>query len=478
MRRLIPILLLSVCAFAQAGSIEAALSRHQFDQALVLIRQALQKSPKDGRLLTLEGIALGQTGRKQEALKAFDQALEVAPDNLAALEGAAQLEYEAKSQRAIPLLQRILAQQPNNVTSHAMLAILTYRQHDCSEAVKHFASSGSMIERQPSALGAYGSCLMRLERVREALPVFQKIAALMPDDPHARYNLAVVQLAADQGRQAAETLQPLLENTQDGDVLDLASAAFENTGDTPRAVSLLRRAIVADPHKEKYYVDFATLSYNHDSFQVGIDVVNAGLSVLPKAAGLYIARGILYIQLGQYQKGQADFEAARKLDPNQASASVAQGLAQMQASKLDQALKTVEMQLVQHPNDSFLHYLKAEIISRNGAPAGTVAFHDAVVSASRAVQLKPDFTLARNVLGNLYLKSGQVDKAMEQSRETLRYDSSDEVALYHLLQGLRRSKDPKGELPELTRRLAAAREKSKQKEAAESRYKLYESEPD
>jgi len=97
-----------------------------------------------------------------------------------------------------------------------------------------------------------------------------------------------------------------------------------------------------------------------------------------------------------------------------------------------------------------------------------------VASASRAVQLKPDFTLARNVMGSLYLKSGQVDKAIEQSREAIRYDPSDEVALYHLMQGLRRTKDPEGELPALTKRLAAAREQSKQKEASESRYRLYE----
>jgi Flp pilus assembly protein TadD len=289
MRRIISIFLLSICAVAQSDSIEAALSRHQFDQALLLIREALQTSPKDGRLLTLEGIALGQTGKKQEALKAFDQALAVAPNNLAALEGAAQLEYEAKSKRAIPLLNRILAQQPSNLTSHAMLAILSYQQRDCSEAVKHFAASESMIESQAPALRAYGSCLMRLERPADAVHVFEKIAAVTPDDPHARYNLAVVQLAADQSKQSVETLQPLLESSPDGDVLDLASAVYENVGDTPRAVSLLRQAIVANPQKEKYYVDFATLSYNHDSFQVGIDVLNAGIQTLPKTAGLYTA---------------------------------------------------------------------------------------------------------------------------------------------------------------------------------------------
>src|SRR6185369_11365507 len=194
----------------------------------------------------------------------------------------------------------------------------------------------------------------------------------------------------------------------------------------------------------------------------------------PKTAELYIARGVLYIQLGQYDKGGSDFEAAHELDPTQASASLAQGLAQMQESKLDDALKTVEKQLTTHPNDAFLHYLKAEIISRNGAPAGTEQFKAAVESASRAVQLKPDFTLAQNVLGNLYLKSGQVDKAIAQSRATLRYDPSNEVALYHLVQGLRRNKDPHGEIPALNKRLAAAREQSRQKEALENRYRLYE----
>ena len=474
----IGVFLFPVGAFAQvsnSASIESALRSGQFEQALELIHAALQRFPKDPKLLTLEGLALSQTGKQQEALRAYNAALVLSPNNLAALEGAAQLEYEAKSKRAIPLLNRILAIDPKNETSHAMLAVMAYRAHDCTGAVKHFHESELVIAAQPVALRGYGSCLMRLQRAGEAVSIFEKLAAMAPNDPHARYNLAVVQLEANQSQDAVATLQPLMAfEATDADVLDLASEAYEKMGDTPHAVERLRQAILANPRKIKYYLDLATLSYNHNSYQVGIDVIDAGLKQIPKSAELYVARGILYIQLGQYDKGGADFEAAHKLDPSQASASLAQGLAQMQESKLDQALKTVEAQLAQHPNDAFLHYLKAEIISRNGAPAGTESFKAAVASASRAVQLKPDFSLARNVLGNLYLKSGQVDRAIEQSRETIRYDPSDEVALYHLMQGLRRSKDPKGELPALTKRLAAAREQSKRKEASESRYRLYE----
>jgi predicted Zn-dependent protease len=127
-----------------------------------------------------------------------------------------------------------------------------------------------------------------------------------------------------------------------------------------------------------------------------------------------------------------------------------------------------------NPQDPFLHYLKAEIITQSGAAVGSPEFNDALRAASRAVQLKPDFALARDVLGSLYFKSGQIDRAIEQCRVVLRDNPSDQIALYHLLQALRKAKDPKGEVPALVKQLAALREESQKQDASVTRYKLYE----
>jgi len=456
------------------SAIQSALHSGDNEQALTLIHTQLQAWPKDVRLWTLEGIALSHLGRDREALVAYNKALAISPGYLAALEGAAELEYKAGSARAVPLLNRILKLRPDEPTVHAMLAALSYKKHDCAAAVEHFQKSGPVLSSQPAALQEYGACLMDLQKPDEALPVFEQILTLMPSDPHARYNLAVAQFTAQHSADALNTLQPLLEaSAPDPDVLDLASAAYEETGDTPRAVNLLRQAIVASPRKVKYYVDFAALSYKHESFQVGVEMIDAGLTQLPKAAPLYIARGILYIQMGQLEKGQSDFESANRLDPGQASAAVAEGLAQMQSSNLDQALKTVATELKAHPSDAFLHYLKAEIISQGGPAVGTADFNEAVKAASRAVQLQPDFPLARNVLGNLYLQSGQNEKAIEQCRAVLRENPTDQIAVYHLLLALRKINDPRGEVPGLVKRLAELRLQSQQQEASANRYKLY-----
>jgi tetratricopeptide (TPR) repeat protein len=484
LRSVIALFLLTICAVAamaqtgadasSIGAIQTALQARDNEQALTLIHTQLQVWPKDVRLWALQGIALTQLGRNREALAAYNKALAIAPDYLAALEGAAELEYKAGSARAVPLLNRILKVRPDEPTTHAMLAALAYKKHDCAAAVEHFQKSAPVLSSQPTALEEYGACLMDLQKPDQAVPVFEQILALLPNDAHARYNLAVAQFTAQHSPDAITTLEPLLDASEpDPDVLDLASAAYEEIGETPRAVNLLRQAIVANPHKVKYYVDFAALSYKHESFQVGVEMIDAGLAQLPKAAPLYIARGILFIQMGQFEKGQSDFEAANRLDPGQASAAVAEGLAQMQSSNLDQALKTVETELKAHPNDAFLHYLKAEIISQGGPAVGSVEFNDAVKAASRAVRLQPDFPLARNVLGNLYLQSGQNEKAIEQCRVVLRENPSDQIAVYHLLLALRKINDPMGEVPALVKRLAELRTQLQQQEASANRYKLY-----
>jgi predicted Zn-dependent protease len=118
--------------------------------------------------------------------------------------------------------------------------------------------------------------------------------------------------------------------------------------------------------------------------------------------------------------------------------------------------------------------LKAEILTQKGADVASPEFDAAVAAAAEAVRLKPDFVLARDVLGSLYLKSGQTERAIEQSHLALRDNPSDQVATYHLLQSLRKTKDPRREIPGLLKKLAALREESQKPDGVGVRYRLYE----
>jgi len=455
--------------------IVAALRDQQYDQALHLLDAALKEFPLNAQLWTMQGVAYEGQGRKKEALASFRHALKLAPDNIPALEKAAQIEYDAGNPDGIPLIEKLLQLRPNDRTSHGMLAVLQYQQGNCAQAVDHFEKAAPLFDSQLPALHAYGTCLVKLKRFDKAAEIFDRGLALNPEDRQERQVVASVQLLAHQPEQAVATLDPLLQAGQNAPVLELASAAYEDLHDTEKAVDALRQAILLDPQNVSLYVDFAALSASHQSFQVGIDAVNDGIHLQPNAAPLYFARGVLYVQLAQYEKAQADFEKAYDLDPSQSLSVAAQGLAAAQQNDLGNALAGIQEKLARRPDDPLLLYMQADILLEQGAEPGTVDFQTAMRSAKKAVELRPSLGPAHGVLAKLYLKAGLNADAAVQCRKTLEIDPRDQAAVYHLIQALRKS-NKQAEIPPLLKQLAALRQQATNDEREQYRYKLVDGE--
>ncbi len=456
--------------------ISAALRAHDFDKAVELSKSALKASPNNAQLWILQGIAYDNKGDGKAALAAFEQALKISPNNIAALEGAAQIEYQAGNAAAIPLLNHLLQLHPDNPTGHAMLAVLEYRKGDCPAAVPHFEKAGPLVDSQLDALHAYATCLVRLKRLDAAAAALQKAVALHPDEPRDRQVLASIQMMDHKPKDALDTLQPLLEaKATDSTTLQLASRAYEDTGDTPQAVSTLRQALLLDPENISLYLDFATICFSHESFQVGIDVISEGLLQQPKSDDLYVARGVLYVQLAQYDKAEADFEKAYELNPHQSLSTAAQGLAAVQANDLDHALVSIQEKLKRKPDDPLLLYLQADVLSQKGVEPGTPDFQLAMRSAQKSVALQPTLASSHAVLAKLYMQTTQYSAAIEQCRKALSIDPKDQTAVYRLIQALRKTGQQK-EIPDLLKRLAQLREEATKEERERYRYKLLEEE--
>lgn len=227
-------------------AVTSALRNKEFGKAGELSKQALKQFPNDAQLWTLQGIALDNQGESKNALVAFQHALKIAPDYVAALAGAGQLFYQAGNPKGIPVLRHLLDVRPEDPTGHAMLAVLEYREGNCAEAVALFEKTGALLDSQLDAQHAYGTCLVRLRKFDEATNVFQRALELDPEDRRERQLLASVQVMAKKPQEAIATLQPLLQaKGVDGKTLDLASNAYEDAGNTPEAVrSLDRKSVV------------------------------------------------------------------------------------------------------------------------------------------------------------------------------------------------------------------------------------------
>jgi tetratricopeptide (TPR) repeat protein len=457
------------------SAIEELIRSQQYDQALTRLKTALRGSPGDFKLWTLEGVCLALQSHDREALVAFDHAIQIAPNYTPALRGEVEILYRTGDQRAIPLLKRMLKADPGDTTGQVMLGMLQTRSGDCGSAVSHFAASKDALANDPTSLEAYGYCLYKLNRPADAIPIFRQLISLLPDRNYLSYDLAVLLEATHDNKGAVKVLEPLLTPGQaDPDLLSLASQAYEATGDTPKAVALQRQAIIANPADASNYVRFAVLCLAHDSFQVGIDMLNAGIKRISGSSSLYLSRGVLNVQLGEFSKAEADFKMAEQLDRSHNISVYAGDLTFLQRNDPESVLAQVRRQLKAHPQDPLLRLLLAQLIMMKGPDPRSSDFKEALQSAQAAARLKPDLVEAHDQLAGMYMNLARFDEAIRECRIALQYDPSNETAMYHLVISERRAGRNKEELQPLIKRLAELHQESLRRETDRKRYRLVE----
>ena len=437
---------------------EIAQSLHagQFADALKLAGVAIQRNPRDPRLYALQALSYAGLKRETDAMQSYQKALRIAPNYLPALQGAAQLAYATHNQQAPVLLQRLVQLQPADQTAHAMLGELAFARGDCKETIAQFDDAREAVASRADALLHLSSCLVKLSRVRDAIPVFQQILALDSQNTSARYDLALAQQDAGDHAAAEATIAPLLAQPAPAeDELTLASEIAEAQGQTQRALDLLRNAIMLHPHEKSAYLDFANLAFRHASIPVGLDVVDLGIKQIPDQAELYFARGVLLCQIGRVDEGFTAFARANQLDPRLGFVGVAQGIAQSLSHRPQAALAQFRVQVRQHPRDPLAWYLLAEALSEQGYAVGTAGARETLQAARRAVQLDPAHADAQNLLASICLDAGDIPGAIAASRAALAVNPQDTQALYHLV--LAERKTDHKDLPDLMRRLMDAR---------------------
>ena len=314
-----PLLLATSAAAQGRREVIDALSRGQHDVALQVLAELLDRDPRDHALSTLQGIAFSQAGRPSEALASYRRALQVAPDYLAALQGAAEIEFQNRDPVAEDRLERVLSVHSENPTAHAMLGVLAVERQDCPTAVRHFAKAGPALAENPQVLWQYGQCAFQAGDMQAAVHTFRRLLDLEPSNSVARFNLALSLFEANQHSEAIEIVSPLTAfETPESEVLSLVADAYLSNQQIPQALATLKRAVAIYPREERHYVDLANLCMEQEAHDLGLEILEAGIKNIPRSARLHGMRGLILAQLSQFEKAEAEFARATELDPSQA----------------------------------------------------------------------------------------------------------------------------------------------------------------
>jgi tetratricopeptide (TPR) repeat protein len=174
------------------------------DLAIEKLRRCRKLAPDDGDVVTMLADALGQTGKRTEALR---------------------------------LLEGYLQKEPEHVQSRYLLAILLFQTGEFERAEFEFRTVINLDPTRVQARSDLAHCLLQLQDYAGAIEQMRKAVELAPQFPPFRIKLS--QFLANAGRyeEAREALRPLLE-------MELPPETKEQIGRQIKALELYAKGLI------------------------------------------------------------------------------------------------------------------------------------------------------------------------------------------------------------------------------------------
>ncbi len=198
-----------VDALFALGLVHAA--REDPSRAVFVLAQARKAAPGRPDILRALALAAEDAGYYGDAVLAWDEYLEVLPDDDTARRdrGRALGHTETRSEEGVGELRTYLEKHPDDAPAHYSLAHLIWEEEP-EEALDHLATALRLDGGLTDAHVSRAWLLQRLGRSEEAVPHLETAVRLYPDNPRALDLLGLVYFTLGQHAEAEDVLRRAL----------------------------------------------------------------------------------------------------------------------------------------------------------------------------------------------------------------------------------------------------------------------------
>ncbi len=166
-------------------------------------------------------------------------------------------------------------------------------------------------------------------------------------------------------------------------------------GDTTAAIRQMRKAIEWDPNSPPFHHDLAILLSTTGDAQGAVNSMKEAVRLDPQNAEYFYKLALALNETGFTADSTAALEKTVQLDPGYARAWYNLGLAYSGGRQPQRAIAALHQAESADPNDAAIPYARATIHAQLGQK------QDAMEAAARALQLRPDYTEAKQLIGQL-----------------------------------------------------------------------------
>ena len=321
-------------------------------------------------------------------------------------------------------------------------------------SVFSYKTLGETFEKMklfPSALEAYskglektaqgnlfyqkmGDLSLECNDVEASLECYKKAYELNPSDREVLIKLATISQTyfPDKIDTTIDYYNSLLEFGIDMDKIYYELGhLYLNKSDKINAVSAFKLAQDLNPDNPYYNNSLAYAYIKAELYDDAIEYYQLAIKLNPDAEWTSIvchALGAIYAEVkNNFEAAEATFNAGMVLDPNNVDIQLSLGDLYMAQNDLDKAIKTYCDSIAVDP-ENYLTYAKTGLAlwEKDYLEEAIVAFH-------KSIELNPNFEIAQNNLGVVYLDGiGEPKEAVEYFKNAININPNYTLAYFNL----------------------------------------------
>jgi tetratricopeptide (TPR) repeat protein len=215
---------------------------------------------------------------------------------------------------ALTALTAAINQNPRLTPAYIARANIYKQQGRTEEAARDYEQAVRLEPNDFSAHFQLGILYQQLKKFAQAIVTFKQAVELRPNDAQANMNLAVSYM------QNGQSLQGLYYAQRTVQIAPKSATAQVNLGvlysqcqDHPAAIESFKRALELDGRQPEVYLDLGQEYFSTQSYEQARNVLETANSLAPTAM-VSERLGATYYHLRQFDKAEAAYRAALRLD--------------------------------------------------------------------------------------------------------------------------------------------------------------------
>jgi cellulose synthase operon protein C len=311
----------SVDVQIEAGSLLLLAGR--FKDAKVLAEKVIAKDQHDVRGRLLLGNAVAGLKDVDTAIKEFEEAIRLDPQQAGTYTGLAALKATTgDTDAAERIFKQAIATDPKSANAHLGLANFYWSLDRLEDAEREMKAAH---ELKPSDVRINVSLAMFYQAVKrgdEAEP-YLRTAAETDKEPRLTMMLADYYAARNRSAEAAKLLTPLAKDRRVGALASMRLAGIAQLeGRATDAISIIDDALTSDPKNSRTLAAKSDLLLRQNKVDEAAQVAEAAVAANPTSAEAQFVHGRALRAKGSFEKAEAAFNEVLRINPRAAAARV------------------------------------------------------------------------------------------------------------------------------------------------------------